>query len=153
MSSSFTSITRLRCFSPSVSTLVAVLLAWPDFEVWSPPFNRRSFRKFLVVPAHTMPPLAAAVRPLPEEDVKLPGINAVLLGPPGSGKGTQVDEFFFMFLGNFNTETSQRFFFYSLLFLFYLFVLCRLQNCCKNFTHVTCPQATCCALKWPPVRN
>lgn len=38
-----------------------------------------------------MAPLAAAkVEPLPQGNVVAEGIRAVLLGPPGSGKGTQV---------------------------------------------------------------
>lgn len=36
-----------------------------------------------------MAPLAA-VNPVPESNVVADGIRAVLLGPPGSGKGTQV---------------------------------------------------------------
>lgn len=38
-----------------------------------------------------MPIFARKVVPEPEVDVK--GIKAVLLGPPGSGKGTQVSIF------------------------------------------------------------
>lgn len=38
-----------------------------------------------------MAPLAAAKEePVPERNVVADGIRAVLLGPPGSGKGTQV---------------------------------------------------------------
>lgn len=38
-----------------------------------------------------MAPLAAQkVAPVPEISATLEGIKAILLGPPGSGKGTQV---------------------------------------------------------------
>lgn len=38
-----------------------------------------------------MPPLASTVKVAPEpEKNEVKGIRAVLLGPPGSGKGTQV---------------------------------------------------------------
>lgn len=38
-----------------------------------------------------MAPLAAAkVEPVPEPNIVADGIRAILLGPPGSGKGTQV---------------------------------------------------------------
>ncbi|CAK1544490.1 unnamed protein product [Leptosia nina] len=42
---------------------------------------------FHFIRAENMAPTAAAVRPQPDEDPT--GIRAVLLGPPGSGKGTQ----------------------------------------------------------------
>lgn len=38
-----------------------------------------------------MAPLAEAkLQPVPESNVVAEGIRAILLGPPGSGKGTQV---------------------------------------------------------------
>ena len=42
-----------------------------------------------------MAPSAPEVKPVPSDDPI--GIRAVLLGPPGSGKGTQVSLFYFMF--------------------------------------------------------
>lgn len=40
-----------------------------------------------------MPTLAEAkVDPMPQRNVVAEGIRAVLLGPPGSGKGTQVSK-------------------------------------------------------------
>lgn len=37
-----------------------------------------------------MAPAAPEVRPVPADDSIRAGIRAILLGPPGSGKGTQV---------------------------------------------------------------